>query len=468
MKLIDAMRQKDTLTENWMPTHSTSLDRCVDFFGSVGSARNWSDKEIEKAFVRAIEQEPLVAMKVLFWARDVRGGAGERRVFRVITKYMESNPNYRDILYKNVRLIPEFGRWDDVFGLVGLEAFETIREGLNDGNGLLAKWLPRKGSYANTVRRYLGLTPKAYRKLIVGMSNTVEQHMCAKEWEAIPYEAVPSVAMNKYRKAFKRNDADRFESFIDAVLSGETTVKAGALFPYQLYQAYKRREDTKAIEAQWMNLPNYMEDNPHMIMPMCDTSGSMTTSYGSGNTTLTPIDISVSLGIYISERNEGPFKDAFLTFSNKPQLQYLKGSFTARCKQLERAHWEMNTNIEAAFKLLLSTAKRENISKDQMPNMILIISDMQFDSCVRNSDDTALEMIKNKYVESGYDFPRVIFWNVNARVGQMPVSYKDENTGVVSGCSPAILTSILSGENLTPRDLMLRTINVPRYASIEV
>jgi len=468
MRLIDAMRQKDTLTENWMPTHSTSLDRCVDFFGSIGSARNWSDEQIEAAFVRAIEQEPLIAMKILFWARDVRGGAGERRVFRVITKYMDSNPHYRDILYKNVRLIPEFGRWDDVFTLTGLEAFELIRTGLNEGNGLLAKWLPRKGSFANTVRGYLGMTPKAYRQLIVGLSNTVEQHMCAKNWDAINYESVPSVAMNKYRKAFKRNDTDRFMEFIDAVISGDAKIKAKDLFPYQLYQAFKRGEDNKSIEAQWMNLPNYMEGNPHMIMPMCDTSGSMTTNYGSGNTTLTPMDISVSLGVYISERNEGPFKDAFLTFSNQPQLQYLKSSFTARCKQLEKAHWAMNTDVEAAFRLLLQTAKRENISKDQMPNMILIISDMQFDRCVRNSDDTALEMIRRKYVASGYDFPRIIFWNVNARVGQMPVSYKDKNTGIVSGCSPAILTSILSGKNLTPRDLMLRTINVPRYASIEV
>lgn len=467
MELIDAMRQKDTLTENWMPTHSTSLDRCVDFFSSVGSARNWSDEEIEAAFVRAVEQESLIAMKILFWARDVRGGAGERRVFRVITKYMENNPNYRDILYKNVQLIPEYGRWDDVFDLVGIEIFEMIREGLDSGNGLLAKWLPRKGSFANTVRKYLGLTPKAYRKLIVGLSSTVEQYMCAKEWAAITYESVPSVAMNKYRKAFKRNDTERFESFIEAVISGETSVKAGTLFPYQLYQAFKRGEDAKSIEAQWMNLPNYMEDNPHMMLPMCDTSGSMTCMYGA-KTSLVPMDISVSLGIYISERNEGPFKDAFLTFSNKPQIQYLKGSFTARCKQLEKAHWDMNTNLEAAFRLLLSTANRESISKDQMPSIILIISDMQFDQCVHDSSNTALEMIKSKYVQSGYDFPRVIFWNINARVGQMPVSYKDENTGIVSGCSPAILTSILSGENLTPRDLMLRTINVPRYASITV
>ncbi len=466
--LIDAMRQNDTFTENLMPTHSTSLDRCVDLFAGIGSARNWSEDEIESAFVRAFEQEPLITMKILFWARDIRGGAGERRVFRVITEYMDRNPNYNWALYKNIGLIPEYGRWDDLFKLNEEYVLAMIRNALQDKNGLLAKWLPRKGSFANKVRRFLGLTPKAYRKLVVGLSNTVEQNMCAKEWEAIKYESVPSVAMNKYRKAFKRNDDVRFSDFIDAVVKGETSIKAGALFPYQLYQAYKRREDDTAIEAQWMSLPNYMEGNPHRILPMCDTSGSMTGNYGGHNTKLVPMDISVSLGIYISERNEGIFKDAFLTFSRRPQLQYLKGSFTARCKQLERAHWEMNTNLEAAFKLVLNKAVENMITPDQVPNMILILSDMQFDSCVREPSDNVLKMIKTQYKQCRYEFPKIIFWNINARVGKMPVSYKDENTGIVSGCSPAILTSILSGENLTPRDLMLRTLNVPRYEQITI
>ena len=467
--LIDAMRQNDTFTENLMPTHSTSLDRCVDLFAGIGSARNWSEDEIESAFVRAFEQEPLIAMKILFWARDVRGGAGERRVFRVITEYMDGNSNYDWALNKNIGLIPEYGRWDDLFQLNEEYSLPMIEHALLEHeNGLLAKWLPRKGPFANKVRRFLDMTPKSYRKILVKLSNTVEQNMCAKDWDTITYESVPSVAMSKYKKAFKRNDDARFSAFIDAVVKGETTIKAGVLFPYQLYQAYKRREDAKAIEAQWMNLPNYMEDNPHRILPMCDTSGSMTRDYGGHNTNLVPMDISVSLGIYISERNEGIFKDAFLTFSRQPQLQYLKGSFTARCKQLETAHWAMNTNLEAAFKLLLNKAVHNAIAPDEMPNMILIISDMQFDNCVDVPSDNALYMIKRLYEERGYEFPKVVFWNINARVGKMPVSYTDENTGIVSGCSPAILTSILSGETLTPRDLMLRTINVPRYEAVTV
>jgi hypothetical protein len=468
MRLVDAMRTKDTFTENAMPTHSTSLDACVDLFAGIGSARNWSPEQIENAFVKAWNQNPLVALRILFWARDVRGGAGERRVFRVCSTYMDSAGQYRDALYKNAHLIPEYGRWDDLFGLSYDEAvLQLIKRGLDEGNGLLAKWLPRKGPFANKVRKYLGLTPKGYRKLIVGLSNTVEQKMCAKEWNGIEYSHVPSVAMNKYRKAFFRNDEARFQNFIEAVNKGEATINAKDLFPYQLYQAYRRGENQGAVEAQWKNLPDYMSENEHRLLPMCDTSGSMLSSYGV-NTNLVPMDISVSLGIYISERNEGPFKDAFLTFSGRPKLQVLKGSFYERCRQLERAEWGMNTNIEAAFALVLNTAVKHAVPTSEMPDTILVISDMQFDQCTQYPSDSALEMIGRRYAQAGYEMPQVVFWNVNARVGKMPVQVNDQGVGIVSGCSPAILTSILSGENITPVDLMMKTVNSERYQSVTI
>jgi len=471
MRLVDAMRTKDTYTENAMPTHSTSLDACVDMFAGIGSARNWSPSQIETTFVKAWNQNPLVALRILFWARDVRGGAGERRVFRICTAYMDSASGYRDALYKNAHLIPEYGRWDDLFGLTYDEAvLFLVKKGLEEKNGLLAKWLPRKGDFANKVRKYLGLAPKAYRKLIVGLSNTVEQSMCAKEWAGIEYGHVPSVAMNKYRKAFFRNDESRFKGFIEAVNKGEATINASALFPYQLYQAYKKGENQAAVEAQWISLPDYMADNEHRILPMCDVSGSMTCGYGmaSANTSLVPMDISVSLGIYISERNVGPFKDAFLTFSGEPQLQVLTGSFYERCRQLERAHWAMNTNIEAAFASVLETANRHSVPVEEMPDTILIISDMQFDRCTQYPDNSAMDMIRRKYAQSGYVVPQIVFWNVNARVGKMPVQVNDQGVGIVSGCSPAILTSILSGENITPVDLMMTTVNSERYQPITV
>lgn len=474
-RLVRGMQTKDTFTENAMPTHSTSSDPCVDFFAGAGSARNWSEDQIVAVFTKALETDPLIAMRTLFWARDARQGAGERRLFRVCIDYLDRavSRSYHDFLYRNFHLIPEYGRWDDLFGLRDEAVLDFIAEGLEQGDGLLAKWLPRKGPFANRVRNYLELTPKQYRKLIVGLSNTVEQRMCAKDWDDITYEHVPSVAMHKYRKAFARNDNSRYTRYIQAVLDGETEIKAGVLFPYHLYQAYKRRENEKAVTAQWNSLPNYMEGNEHRVLPMCDVSGSMTCGYGHGpdfssTKGLVPMDISVSLGIYISERNEGLFKDAFMTFSGRPQIQYLKGSFYSRCHQLEKAHWEMNTNIEAAFNLLLKTAVRENVAHNEMPDTILIISDMQFDSCVREPNNSAMEMFRRQYRQAGYELPTIVFWQVNARAGQMPVKFNERGTAVVSGCSPTILKSVLDGTILDPRSTMLKTVMSERYEAITI
>ena len=456
-KLVNVMRQEDSLTKNGMVTNSTSLNANVDMFFLAGASRNMSENDIEMLFQKALIENAEVALKVLFWARDVRGGAGERRFFRVCAKFL--NENYTEYLSKVIEHIPEYGRWDDIFELDEKMVFPLIKENLDKNNGLLAKWLDRKGDFANKVRKYLGLSPKEYRKLVVNLSNTVEQAMCAKEWENINYKGVPSVAMNKYRKAFYRNDADRFNNFISLVNGGKETINASALFPHQLYQAYQRRENQNAVQAQWNNLPNYMQDSNERILPICDVSGSM-----SG----LPMDVSVSLGVYISERNQSIFKDAFITFSENPKMQYLKGNLYERFRQLNSAEWGMNTNLEAVYKLILDNAVKNNISEDEMPTKILIISDMEFDQCIHNNSDTALKMIQRMYSNAGYKTPEVIFWNVNGRVGNAPATFNSNGVGLVSGFSPSILKSILQGSIDTPEGLMLRTVMSDRYKKITI
>jgi len=288
--------------------------------------------------------------------------------------------------------------------------------------------------------------------------------MCAKEWEKITYSHVPSVAMNKYRKAFLKNDEGRFNEFINLVHEGKEEIKAGVLFPHQLYQAYKKGEDKKAIEAQWINLPDYMADSNERIIPVCDVSGSMTSKLGKSN--LAPMDVSVALGLYISERNKSIFKDAFITFSARPTMQYLKGSFSQRINQLEHAEWGMNTNLEAVYKLILDKATEYHISETEMPTKILIISDMEFDQCATNGSDTALKMIDRMYQSAGYKMPEIIFWNVNGRLGNVPANFKTKGVGLVSGFSPSILKSILQGNIDTPQSLMLRTVMSERYEPI--
>lgn len=462
MDLIEGLRKKGTVTENAMPTHTSSGDACLDFFMTAGATRNWTEKQILTVFSKAIVKNPLMTMKILFWARDIRGGAGERRLFRVCIKYVaERYPKY---LNKVLHLIPEYGRWDDLFEIEDSRIFEIIKNGLLEKDGLLAKWLPRKGPFANEVRKYLGITPKTYRKLIVGLSNTVEQKMCGKKWEGIEYAHIPSQAMNKYRKAFFRNDGDRFLNFIENVKVGKEKINAGAIYPYQLFDAFLRKENQDSVEAQWEALPNYMEDCEYKILPVCDTSGSMYWGIGGA----TPISVAVSLGIYISERNEGIFKNAFLTFSQAPQLQQLNGSFYNRCTQLSEAHWGMNTNIEAIFNIILKTATRENLSEKKMPDVILIISDMQFDRCVHDYDNTMMEMVRDRYKKAGYKLPSIVFWNVNAAIDQSPVNHDEAGTAIISGFSPSILKSVLSGIISDPMEILKRTVLTERYDPIEI
>jgi len=454
--LVNVTRQENNRTYNDMLTNSTSLNSNVDMFFLAGATRQWSEKDIETLFQKAIVENPTLALKTLFWVRDIRGGAGERRFFRVCSKFL--NKNYVDYLEPNIKHIPEYGRWDDVFDIENDEILPLIKKGLEDGDGLLAKWLPRKNDFSNKIRKYLRLSPKEYRKLIVGLSNTVEQSMCSNNWDSIEYQKVPSVAMNKYRRAFERNDESRFGQFIDDVADGKAEIKASAIFPHMLYEASKRGETKKAVEAQWNALPDYMTGDER-VLPVCDVSGSMTGQ---------PMSVSVSLGIYLSERNKGIFKDAFVTFSNTPTMQYLKGSLYERIKQLERSQWDMNTNLESVFNLLLSKSVKHNIPKNEMPTKILIISDMEFDSCVRNGDDTAISMIDKQYEESGYVRPEIIFWNVNGRLGNVPGSHKHKGLGLVSGFSPAIMKNILEGKVETPTTLMLKSIMSERYDPIKI
>lgn len=469
-KLVQSTLTKDTITTNGMATNSTSLNSCLDLFFIAGASRTMSDEDIQNAFVSAYSENKEIALRILFWARDVRGGAGERRFFRVVLSFISEN--YPEISRKISSLVPEYGRWDDIFSGDREVAIQTIQKALSDGDGLCAKWMPRKGEWFNTMRKSMGLTPKEYRKLLVNLTKVIETQMCNNEFDKINYEQVPSVAFNKYSRAFCRKDSDRFGEFINKASKGEAKINASAIFPHDITKnltALKHKDSLAQIE-QWNQLPNYMENSNERIIPVCDVSGSM-----SG----LPMEVSVSLGMYISERNEGIFKDAFITFSADPKMQYLKGDVWERAMQLRRAEWGMNTNLEATFDLILNSAIKNNLPENEMPTKILIISDMEFDECTSSGNNywnntnefeynqTALEMIEEKYLKAGYQIPGIIFWNVNGRLGNIPVKAHDKNTALISGFSPAILTSILGDGDFNPTQVMLDTVNKERYNLIE-
>lgn len=471
-KFLRAISTKDAYTDNGALTNSTSLNKCLDFFFVAGD-----HKDNLEAFIGAYAENPTLALKILFWSRDCRGGAGARKTFQSAMRYLQIHQ--ADVFYGNMlyKYIPFFGYWKDVFQLhISDNLVRFVISALYaEHNALVAKYCPRKGPWFNAIREILKISPKELRKHLVNSTNVVEQKMCANKWNEIDYSKVPSLASNMYRKAFINQDGERYFKYIKSIQEGKSKINANVLYPHQLYKSYNiaewdynsygrsRDRDLKyslildSIKAQWEALPNYMEGSNERIIPVCDVSGSMTG---------TPMEISIALGCYISERNEGPFKDAFLTFSNTPQLNYLQGDILQRFEQLKLADWGFDTNLQAVFDLILERALKCNISDNEMPTKILIISDMEFNEATSENEETNFDKIKEKYSKSGYKMPEIIFWNVNGKLGNVPVTKDEANVGLVSGYSPSLLKSILKGEVLSPIQLMLDTVDTERYNAI--
>jgi hypothetical protein len=475
-KFINAMRQKDSYTENGALTNSTTLNSVLDLFFKAGASRNLSEQDIINMLVKSWEEDKLLTLKLIFWAGDIRKGAGERRFFRIALDWL--NRNHTEVLASNVLNVPFYNRYDSLFNLADgmLEDFvlNHIKEQLDKGNALVAKWMPRKtqlNNFASTFRKYFKLTPKQYRKLITKFNNVVETKMCNKEWDKIEYSKVPSVAFSRHKKSFSRNDEVRFGEFLSNVKKGKEKVNAGAIFPHDVIKdVYENhlsdnnwydgevelsQTDKDAVEVQWNALPNYLEGTGEKILPVCDVSGSMEGL---------PILISIALGLYLSERNTSEFKDAIITFSEHPQLEYLKGNVIERIQQLSDVDWGMSTNFQAVFDMILTKAKENKLDQSDMPTKVLVISDMEFNEA--ENGNTNFDEIKRKYEEAGYTLPQLVFWNVDSRkVKNFPVSFNEKNVGLISGASPSIIKSILGGD-IDPMKIMLNTLNNERYDKV--
>jgi hypothetical protein len=489
MKLIDAIRTEDARTENGMTTNSTTLNHCVDLFFHIGAMRGQDKTKKINAFVKAFSEDALTALKVLFWARDIRGGAGERETFRQIVTHMVDKE--ADVLRKNLNLFAEYGRWDDLLVFVGTkleaDALEVIAAGLKDPNvrGLAAKWMPRpnvknftKKRQAKALRKYLNMSPKAYRQMLAELSNTVEQAMCSGNWESIDYSKIPSKAMSDYMKAFGRHDHAGFTKYLDSLAKGETKINASAVYPYDIVKNLNYG-NANGADAQWVALPNYMEKSDERVLPLVDVSGSMGVSAG-GSATVTCMDVAISLGMYISERNLGAFQDAFITFSSNPRLEVLKGSLSQRYNQLKRADWGQSTSLEKAYKLILDKAVANNVPANEMPTMLMVLSDMQFNEATVsrgggwrggeavNWNPTAQKMVETMYADAGYEMPKIVYWNLRSVNSDSPVQFDKSGTALVSGFSPALLTNLLSGGAVTPFTMMMDVIGSERYAPVTI
>lgn len=468
---VKAVANQDQRTANGMKARKSSANALVDLFYNIGASRG---KNIVPQFTSAFVQNKELALRIALWARDARTGAGERQLFRDILVHLEKHDPESAV--KLMNKVPQLGRFDDllVFNTEEMKAkaYTLLGDHLREKNGLAAKWTPRKGKIAAEIRQFYGMTPKQYRKTLVGMTKVVEQQMCANDWDNINFSHVPSQASRIYKKAFNRHTT-AFSEYVAKLVSGDKSVKvnAGAIYPHDVIKGvldpYSMKQFTKTeldhIVAQWDALPNYVGDAN--ILPLVDVSGSMTVPIGgrdSGSST-TCLDVAVGLGLYLADKNKGAFKDTFLTFSGSPDLVTLKGNVVEKAQQMHKSKWEMNTNLNRAFEKILSVAVKGNVPQSDMPKMVLILSDMQFDQCVRH-DHSAMEMIESKYEAAGYDVPQVVFWNLTAS-DNVPVKADKSGAALVSGFSPSIMTSLLSADvdAFTPEGIMLKTIMDPKY-----
>lgn len=459
---MNAMKTNDALTENGAVTHSTSGQANVDFFFKVGALRGQDDKAL-KAYILGASENVDLATRILLYARDVRSGQGERSLFRTILKHLCQKNT--ELAARVLTKVPELGRWDDVHVAFGTalegQAIAMILDALAKGDSLCAKWTPRKGEVYTKLWKAAELTPKQLRKILVSLSNTVEQKMCARKWDEIEFGKLPSLASSRYQKAFGRRAPEAYGNYIKALQKGEAKINAGAVYPYDIIKNLRNGNATVANE-QWKALPNYMEGSDELIIPVVDVSGSMQSPANrSDYNGVSCKDVAISIGMYIAERNEGPFKNEFISFSSRPNFHKLTGAtLRERYNNIDRSGEDMSTNLVGCFKTLLSRAKASGLSQSQMPTKLLIMSDMEFNSCGCSTNFSA---ITKEYELAGYTMPTLVFWNIQARGDNVPVKAGQKGVALVSGCSPVVVKSVL-GKALTPEQVMLDTVMVERYA----
>jgi hypothetical protein len=468
-KLVEAIKQNSVLTytENGDVTYSSSLNALVDLFFHGPAYRGRSEDEMIKLFEKAYNQDKYLALRTLLWLRDVRGGAGERKFFRVICEELSNTDKEAASIVMSK--VADIGRYDDLLSFRGMidAALDKFADALcePETSTLAAKWAPKESSKPNKeIARYfaekLGLTPKQYRKMISSLNNVIETKMCDKDWEKIEYGKIPSKAASKYTKAFSKNDSKRYNDYIAKLEAGDEKINAGAIFPYDVIKT----SNDKIANEMWKALPNWVGEDTSFI-PMIDVSASMDWCTVSPGTDA--MQVAISLGIYLAQRNNTEFKNCYLTFSSTPELNILSDNKNIKelYKKVKGDNWGGSTNLDAAFDQILNFAVRGNVPAEDMPKNLLVLSDMEFNSGQGYGNrfgSTAYERAKMKFANAGYKLPNIVWWNIASRNNSTPVLSKENGTALVGGCSPAIVKNICNGR-FSPEDILMKTIMNKKY-----
>ena len=497
MSYLDCLKTEASYTQtlNGAKTYESTGDACLDFFAVSGGMRNRKPTDQVNLFDRAYIETPDLAMKLLFHLRDIREGMGERKLFRTLLRHVAFT--WPESAVRNAGYIPEFGRWDDMFCLLGTPAHNTavqvIRNQLaedeaalkkrasGDENAhisLLAKWLPSENTSSARTRNIalqlmssLGMKKKEYRRLVTALRARIgltERQLTAKHPEKINYEAVPSQAMLKYRSAFRKQYRVRFESYLRDVCAGAKRIHTETLFPYEILRPmyrpgwYTPQEaiGMETLETLWNHLSGAVSNTN--AISVVDTSGSMYCS----DVPLLPALVSQAMGLYCAERCQGLFHNHLITFESEPHLVEIHGAtLSEKLRYIGTLPWGCSTNLEAVFDLILKAAVKAHATQNELPQVIYIFSDMEFNTCMGNADETVYENARSRFEAEGYQMPAVVFQNVNSWQKQVPVRAHTRGTALSSGAGTGMMKHEFDG-NITPMGHMLRVLNSERYAMI--
>lgn len=496
MDFMDAMKAENnlrkTLTENGAVAYATSGKEMLDFNFKLAGYRKASVEEIERDFGRVYYEDPLLAVKFLFWCGDIREGAGERKVFRTGLVWLaEHKP---EVAKAVIPLVGEYNRFDSLLPLLDTNLRYEVssyykkklkedkrNRKMNQPASLLGKWLPSVGASSAETRRYarilcedFGWTYEKYRKTLSKLRkylDVVERKMSAKEWGKIDYEKVPSKANLIYNNAFLRNDENRRRKYLESLQKGEAKINAGVLQPHEIVSKYTEsggwwnnsvKDYDETLEQLWKNLPDMTVSNTLVVR---DGSGSMCSPI-SGQTTC--LDVATALTVYMCDHNTGGWKGKFVTFSSHPEVVDISVEETLHDKLDKISNYEdcSNTNIYATMKLILNTAVNNHIPQEEMPSLVAILSDMEFDGRRFNFNKTLFEDIIDEFEAAGYKMPRLCFWNINDR-GEKSIPLQQNDLGLIlcSGFSVQIMKMFMSNK-LDPYEILLETINSPRYDAV--
>ena len=490
--LRNAINEEKKWNKTWngAETLGTTQSACLDMFGRAGAMRGASISDKEIMFSQAFKEDENIAIKLLFYVRDIREGYGERDTFNEMFAHLATIN--KESVVKNLWAVLEFGRAKDLYSLIGTPAdddmwafmknqFELDLKNMssNKSISLLAKWIATPDSKSSNTKElgkktaqklgYNYKTMSEYKKKLRSLRKYLdlpEAKMATGKWDEIEYSKCASKFLLTHRSAFMRHDKDRYSNYIDAVTNGNAKMNMGTTTPCDIiYQV--RTNYTSDLEAMWNALPDVCKGN---AMIMCDTSGSMTSGYNS-KSKVRPIDVAFGLAMYFAQRNKGDLKDLMMNFSTSPEFITLNAKTlydNYRSAMRSPVNYS-STNLEAAFMLLLDTCIRGNVTQEDMPDAIVIVSDMQI-NCVegigRDTNLTFYDKMAKLYADAGYSMPQVVFWNVNATNPTFHAAKSTKGVSLVSGYSPNIFAQVMDNIGTTPLELMMQVVNSERYKDI--